>query len=120
MIRSIYYREDGTRSIDLSHDDLQAALASHKGVLWVDLPANGPNDPGIETLRSVFRFHHLAIEDCFNGRVDTPKVDDYEDYLFIVAHSVSVDGASSLGIVECDMFLGPNYVVTSRLQQIPP
>ena len=39
-------------------------------------------------LSETFHAHPLAIDDCFNGRVDTPKVDDYGDYLFIVAQSI--------------------------------
>jgi magnesium transporter len=67
-----------------------------------------------------FGFHPLAIEDCFNGRVETPKVDDYESYLFIVAQSIGYEQQDrQLEISEVDIFLGKNYVVTSHVAPSP-
>ena len=118
MTRTLYLRQDGTLDKDLSPADLRAALDSKTGVLWVDVP---PGDSsGRDLLREAFAFHPLAIDDCFNGRVDTPKIDDYGPYLFIVAQSVSYATRSErLQLTEVDFFLGPNYVVTVRTLPAP-
>jgi len=67
----------------------------------------------------VFAFHPLAIDDCYNERVDTPKIDDYGAYLFIVAQSVGYASRTErLQLAEVDVFLGPNYVVSVRVKPV--
>jgi magnesium transporter len=116
MSRAIYLEGERVRD-GLQPDEIAAALRSKAGVLWVDLPEDDPEGPSL--LHDLFGFHALAIEDCLNGRVDTPKIDDYEDYLFIVAQSVAYAGRGErLDLTEVDIFLGPNYVVTSRQKPV--
>ncbi|MGE0058972.1 MAG: magnesium/cobalt transporter CorA [Dehalococcoidia bacterium] len=94
------------------------AVRSGAGLLWVDI--NEDTEEARHLLRDVFHAHFLAIDDCFNGRVDTPKVDDFGDYLFIVAQSIRYDrGASNLELTEVDLFLGPNWVVSSHVVPVP-
>ncbi len=67
----------------------------------------------------MFEFHPLAIEDCFDGRVETPKVDDYGAYLFIVTQSVRYTGPlERLQLNELGLFLGENYVVSVHQNKI--
>ena len=118
-VRALYLGTDNRCQELLDEAAVKAALESKAGVLWVDLPSL---DEGRESLlRDVFRFHPLAIEDCANGRIDTPKIDDYGDYLFIVAQSVGYGGKTEiLQLTEVDLFLGPNYVVSVRTHSIEP
>jgi magnesium transporter len=103
--------------LDPTREEIAAAIASKSGLLWVDL---GPDDDSHEVLQEVFGFHPLAVEDATNARIETPKVDDYGSYLFIVAQSVSYGVlGSQLAIAEVDLFLGPNYVVTTRKRAVP-
>ncbi len=79
--------------------------------LWVDIEAPTPDES--EVLSSVFNFHELAIEDCIEADIEEAKLDDYEDYLFIVTHSVFFRKEKlSFDIIELDLFFGKNYVVT--------
>jgi magnesium transporter len=115
MTRSVYIN-DASFSLELTHAELQAALESKAGLLWVDIPHD--EDP-VPILHDVFNFHPLAIEDCTDKRIDSPKVDDYGSYLFIGAQSVNYSGRSErLELAELNLFLGPNYVVTSRWQPV--
>jgi magnesium transporter len=69
----------------------------------------------------VFKFHHLAIDDCFNGRVDTPKIDDYSEHLFIVGQCVRyLSRGEHLQVDEVDIFLGRTYVVTVTAGRVEP
>ncbi len=70
------------------------ASCGDKGlVLWVDL--DNPTDEEVKTvLEGVFQFHPLAIEDCVTPS-SLPKVEDYEDYLFMVMHAVTSRAARS-------------------------
>src|SRR5687768_8810125 len=104
---------------DLSHDDVLKVIESGEGVLWYRLTEDDPESRNV--LSEVFRFHPLAIDDCFNGRVDTPKIDDYGAYLFIVAQSVQFAQADHvLSLNELDIFLAKNYVVTVQAKQAMP
>lgn len=79
--------------------------------LWVDLET--PSIEESEVLRSIFHFHELAFEDCIEADIEEAKLDDYEDYLFLVMHSVFFRREKlSFDIIELDLFFGKNYVVT--------
>ncbi|HEX5939976.1 MAG TPA: magnesium/cobalt transporter CorA, partial [Dehalococcoidia bacterium] len=76
--------------------------------------------PTRELLEKDFGFHYLAVDDCLNVRVDMPKLDDYGDYLFIVAQRLAYDTAiDELHPAEINLFLGKSYVVTYHDQTFP-
>ena len=117
-LKAIYLDAAGRCQTRIDEAQIREALASKKGVLWIDLPPL--DDEGERLLRDVFGFHPLAIEDCGNGRIDTPKIDDYGAYLFIVAQSVGyMTRTERLELAEVDLFLGPNYVVSIRTGYAP-
>lgn len=94
------------------------ALSSHIGkadtLLWVDIQK--PTQEDMAILEKHFAFHPLTIEDCM-ATIQRPKIDTYENYLFIVLHAATLaphkDKATSL---ELDIFVGVNYVVTVHLK----
>jgi Mg2+ and Co2+ transporter CorA len=63
-------------------------------LLWLDLADTGPDT--IALLREVFNIHPLAVEDAqeFSER---PKIEDYEDFVYIVAYGWLVTREGSLG-----------------------
>jgi len=94
-----------------SIEDLPWHLESEHVDLWVDLETPTPEES--EILRTIFDFHELAIEDCITIDTEEAKIDDYEDYLFIVLHSIFFNTEQLVfDIIEVDFFLGKNYVVT--------
>jgi magnesium transporter len=71
-------------------------------------------------LEERFEFHPLDYEDVFS-RNQRPKVDEYDDYLFVVLHFPAYDKQiGRLNAAELDVFVGPDYVVTLPNQSIPP
>ena len=119
MIRSLYRTAAGETVENVSRDQMGAALRSGEGVLWLDVSLAGGEEAAL--LKDVFGFHHLAIDDCLNGRIDTPKIDDYGDHLFVVAQGIAYHSRSErLELVEVDIFLGRNYVVTVSQQEPEP
>lgn len=112
MITSLYYKKGAEPETDLSRARMLAVLQERAGILWVDLEA--PNEFEEETLVEIFNFHPLAIEDCITDQ-SHPKVDDYEEYLFVVVHALTMKRKGKqeeLGTSELDIFFGENYVVT--------
>ncbi len=110
-------------SSDVSPDDIRQTLANSASggtedkngtTLWVDVAAPTPDD--WQTLAAQFDFHPLAIEDA-QAEQQRPKVDVYDDYLFLsvrawagLPEAVTNDVADVTH--EIDIFLGTNYVVT--------
>jgi magnesium transporter len=79
--------------------------------VWVDL--SGPMDDASRNVAAeVFRFHPLAIEDCFEER-ERPKLEAYDGYLYCITHGIRVAGnPQEPETVELDAFLGARYLVT--------
>src|SRR5256885_2177958 len=65
-------------------------------------------------------FHPLDYEDV-SSRNQRPKVDEYDDYLFIVLHFPAYDKTvGRLNAAELDVFVGPDYVITLPNEPIQP
>lgn len=112
MITTFLYQKGKPLEKNIDRARMMHALKDKDMLLWVDL--EDPDDFEIECLVEIFNFHDLAIDDCLND-LSQPKVDDYDEYLFLVLHAVNLEagsGQEELLTVEINIFLGPNYVVT--------
>jgi magnesium transporter len=96
---------------DAALDRLPALLAEPGTFVWVDL-TEPCGETELSITRDIFKFHQLAIEDCFESRAH-PKVDEYEGYLYIITHGLLAgSNAEDAEVVELDAFVGRNYLVT--------
>ena len=110
MIRSFVFSEGKLVASDLEAEAMRLVRADKGLHLWVDL--DNPTDDELKlVLENVFQFHPLAIEDCVTP-TSLPKIEDYEDYLFIVAHAVDLSQTEHFATTELDLFLGKEYLVT--------
>jgi magnesium transporter len=119
----------GGLATDITLSQLPEVLANcntKDSLLWVEL-REPPNDVAgqrrlaeIEhTLRDVFGFHPLAVDDALTES-HVPKVDDWGEYLYIVLHAVAFDaGKDDIDTIELDVFLGRNFLVTYHHEDIP-
>ncbi len=88
------------------------------GLRWVNIERPGALER--TWLEEHFDFHALDLEDVLS-RNQRPKIDVYDDYLFIVLHFPVFDPAAGrLGTGELDLFVGPGYVVTLPNQPLQP
>ena len=86
---------------------------TYKGVSWYDITS--PNEENIKFLEKKFGFHELDLEDLELRKIQRSKIDDYEDYLFIVLHlPVYQKSRDRIISVQVDMFIGQNYFITVR------
>jgi len=85
-------------------------------VLWVDLEAPTEAETR-QVLEGVFQFHPLAIEDCVSPN-SLPKIEDYEDYLFVVTHGVDFTRTEKFDTTELDIFLGKEFLVTYHVKPL--
>ena len=88
------------------------------GIRWLNLER--PREADREWLEREFGFHPLAIEDVAS-RNQRPKLDAYDEYLFLVLHFPVFDKPSGrLLTVELDAFVGPDFVITLPDGALPP
>jgi len=89
-----------------------------EGLRWVKIDRPGAEEQA--WLEENFDFHALDLEDVLS-RNQRPKIDQYDDYLFIVLHFPIFDSsAGRLGAGELDLFVGPGYLVTIPNQPLQP
>src|SRR5918912_2323385 len=85
-------------------------VVEHDGLRWINIERPGPLDRA--WLEEHFEFHALDYEDV-SSRNQRPKIDVYDDYLFIVLHFPVFDKAiGRLNTGELDVFVGPDYLIT--------
>jgi magnesium transporter len=88
------------------------------GLRWVNVERPGALERA--WLEENFDFHALDLEDVLS-RNQRPKIDIYDEYLFIVLHFPVFDPAvGRLGAGELDLFVGPGYLVTIPNQPLQP
>src|ERR1700710_2135879 len=88
------------------------------GLRWVNIEHPGALERA--WLEEHFNFHALDLEDVLS-RNQRPKIDVYDDYLFIVLHLPVFDRAAGrLGTGELDLFVGADYMVTLSNQPLQP
>jgi magnesium transporter len=123
MIHMIYFPKGKSPRYDVKLDEIALILKNPDDLLWVSLENPDENEL-LAVLNDQFHFHPLAIEDCQSSGYQTPKVDDFGEYIFIIAYALQPLQESEtheLDTLELDIFLGENYVVTNhRCPQMPP
>ncbi len=88
------------------------------GLRWINIERPGALERA--WLEEHFDFHALDLEDVLS-RNQRPKIDVYDDYLFIVLHLPVFDrNVGRLGTGELDLFVGPDYLVTLPNQPLQP
>lgn len=81
-----------------------------KNFTWICI--NYPDEKAMLYLKRHYKFHPLDLDDCLS-EVQRPKIDDYENYLFIVLHIPITSGKKSrIEVSELDIFIGQNFIVT--------
>jgi magnesium transporter len=84
---------------------------TYDAISWTDITK--PTKQDIEYLRELYPFFHpLDLEDCLS-KTERPKIDEYENYLFIVMHFPFFNKATRrLERSEVDVFVGRGFLVT--------
>ncbi len=69
----------------------------------------------LEDLGKKFNIHPLVVEDILNT-TQRPKIEDYNDYLFMVVKNVDFN-ADDMESNQVSIILGPNFVISVQEQQ---
>lgn len=110
MIRVCALREDDVLLYDLS---LKETKLKNIKWYWVDFVNPTPEEAIL--LNSFFQFHPLSIEDTLDELIQRPKIDFYDNYIFLVLHAIHQE---SLAQYEVDVFVGERFIVTYQQKTV--
>jgi magnesium transporter len=97
---------------------MSMSTVTENRVSWINIEK--PTHDDIAHLRRYYPFHPLDLEDCLSN-IERPKVDEYEDYLFIVMHFPVYDPNKRVSrISELDVFIGSGYLITVHHGELKP
>jgi magnesium transporter len=99
-------------------DEPRAEIVEAPGLRWINIAR--PRAADQAWLEERFEFHPLDYEDVLS-RNQRPKVDEYDDYQFIVLHFPRYDKTvGRLNAAEVDIFVGPDYLITLPNEPLQP
>ena len=110
LINCVAYK-DGSKLGDVPIDDISDYLTQPGCFVWVALKDATPEE--LSKMQEEFGLHDLAIEDARHGH-QRPKIEEYDDTLFAVLHTVEIGPTDDLVIGEVDIFVGTNFVLSCR------
>ncbi|MBD3311506.1 MAG: hypothetical protein GF349_03350 [Candidatus Magasanikbacteria bacterium] len=85
-------------------------IIKEKKLTWINI--DKVDQKAIDYLNQNYNFHHLDIEDI-KGDSQTPKIDVYKNYLFIVLQFPHWHAKTKTVIpVEIDIFVGDDFLIT--------
>ena len=88
------------------------------GIRWIHIET--PRLADRDWLETNFDFHPLDYEDVYS-RNNRPKLDQYDEYVFIVLHFPMYEKESGrILTAELDLFMGPDYLITLPNLALPP
>src|SRR3954471_22676957 len=99
-------------------DEPHVEVIEALGLRWINIER--PRAVDLAWLQERFEFHALDYEDVVS-RNQRPKVDEYDDYLFIVLHFPRYDKlVGRLNAAELDLFVGPDFLITLPNEPLQP
>lgn len=110
VVNCVAYASSGKRLHDLTLDAISDVLKEPDTFIWLGL--HEPDEALLLKIQEEFGLHDLAIEDAQHAH-QRPKIEVYDDTLFIVVHtSQFVGGKVQFG--ETHIFLGRRFLITVR------
>jgi magnesium transporter len=109
LVNCVAY-EHGRKLADIAVEEIAAYLTRPDCFVWVAFA--DPSEQELAPLQEQFGLHELAIEDALIGH-QRPKVEEYGDTVFVVMHTVEIDG-HELSQGEVSVFANAKFVVSVR------
>ncbi|AEH02021.1 magnesium/cobalt transporter CorA [Lacinutrix sp. 5H-3-7-4] len=110
FIETFDYNIDSIIEKELVNIEEAFKFKSSNTVTWINL--NGLNHiDEIEKLGQHYDLHPLVLEDIVNTG-QRPKIDEFEDYIFIVLKMMYYDESETIVSEQVSLILGENYVLS--------
>lgn len=99
-----------------SIDEAQQANEDPNAIVWLDL--TNPDEQALEKVGKIFHLHPLALEDATREH-QRPKLEEYEEFYFVVFYAARMNEQQELVISEIDMFMSKHYLITVHEHAVP-
>ena len=105
-----------------THEDIGVeetfAFRDRENTTWIHI--QGIHDPAVvEKIGNHYDIHPLVLEDVLNTD-QRPKIDRYEECLFLVLKSIrSRSETASIAVEQVSIILGPNFVISFQESDVP-
>ncbi|MFC1947441.1 magnesium/cobalt transporter CorA [Chloroflexota bacterium] len=110
-VKTYYLDTDGNLKVDINRNEIVSVYQSGQGLLWIDI--EGDKEEDISLMSDIFGFHKLSIDDCLGERINPPKVDEFENHIFVILHGINHTIESAIvQTTQLELFIGSNYVVS--------
>ncbi len=110
LVNCVAY-QDGAKLADIPKEDISEYVKRPDCFVWVALKDPTPEELG--EMQEEFGLHELAVEDARHGH-QRPKIEEYGKSLFAVLQTLEFRD-DELSVGEVDVFVGPNYILSVRL-----
>lgn len=89
------------------------------GLTWLNIES--PTAVDAQWLAANYDFHELDIEDVLSRRQQRSKIDEYDEYVFMVLHFPRFDKRTQrMQAAELDMFLADDLLITLPKEPLKP
>ena len=120
MIRCLQITNTTNLYEEVILENLKVLLKDPKKFFWVSLESATIEEINL-VLGDIFSFHPLSIEDCLSDGYQIAKLDDFDDYLFLIANALNNrEDNFELETLELNAYLGKNYLVTCYTSAVMP
>ena len=110
MIRTSVIMENGE-----VFQNVRLSKIKEKDVKWYWVDFSEPTNKDIRILKLYFKFHPLAIEDCLDDFSQRPKIDFYDQYIFVLQNAIN---KKTLNSHEVNMFVNSRLIVTFHKEPV--
>jgi len=109
-VHAFVFDANSISEIDVNPDSECVYMPPGQSVVWIDVQGLG-DVPLIEHLAEQFKLHPLLVADIINiGQ--RPKVEEYDDILFVIMRMVTPDGTDSTKWEQVSLVIGPRFVLS--------
>jgi magnesium transporter len=111
-------RHTGTSAPQATKTEPSTASITWDKLTWINIER--PTEEETKYLAENYPFHPLDLDDCLS-KIQLPKIDEYEDYLFMVFHfPVFNHEARVTTPSQVSIFIGENYLITLHQGDLKP
>jgi magnesium transporter len=104
--------QNGKKLGDISVEEIRKYIKQPDSFVWIALKDASVKE--LEQMQQQLNLHELAIEDARRGH-KRPKIEEYNDSLFVVIHSVEIDKINhKIKVSEVAIFVGDGYILSTR------
>jgi magnesium transporter len=105
-----YLYRDGHRIRPVAIDEKIDSLDNKSEFVWIGIA--DPTEEEMHSLADCYGLHPLAVEDAIKGD-QLPKIDVYDDQLFVVARTAHLEG-DHIDYGETAIFVGHSHIISVR------